>query len=81
MTRDDTIIATSAKVAKSSGTLTAGGASVSLATEYFNEITVAFGLIGVICTVVSLCVMIHYQRKRDKREQEIHKAKMMEIRG
>ena len=81
MTKEDTIIATSAKVAKGSGIVTSGGAGVSIATEYFNEITIAFGAIGVICTVTSLLVMLHYQRKRDRREQELHQAKMDEIKG
>ena len=76
MTKEETIITTSATIAKTSGVLTAGGASTSILTQYFNEITLFFGFIGATCTVVSLCVMLHYSIKRDRREKELHQAKM-----
>ena len=38
-------------------------------------------LIGIAVGVTGLCVNIYYRRKRDRREQELHHARLDAIRG
>jgi len=53
---------------------TEGGAAVGVI-GYLTSIN-WLGLSGIAIAVIGLCVQYHFQRKRDRREEELHRAKM-----
>lgn len=61
-----------------SKTTTAGAATGAFG---FLMSSTFFGLAGVFIAVVGFLVNLHFQRRRDKREQEEHLARMAEIRS
>ena len=66
---------------KTAGSMKAGTGMVQLVGHYQSEIITLCTVVGAVITVISFFTMRHYQKKRDRREEELHQLKIKGLQG
>lgn len=73
---EQTVIAVGHKSAQLGGGLALGSGVTAKLAENYDAIASLGVLVGIAVGVVGLLVQLHYQKKRDKREQLLHECRM-----